>query len=69
MCGRFGVIRGVEHPAVASARHTHGSTSTFYKTFICFKMGSVCEMVRSSSYRHGYLHGIGCSELLAAQTG
>ncbi len=26
--------------------HAHGSAKTLYKTFVCFKMGSVCERVR-----------------------
>ncbi len=68
-CGPLRVIRGDERLTVSRARHTHGSTSTFYKTVICFKMGSVCEMVRSGSYWPGYLHRIGCSEFPAAQTG
>ncbi len=50
MCGCFRVIRGDERLTVLRARHAHGRTSTLYKTFVCLKMGSVCEMIRSGSY-------------------
>ncbi len=79
MCGCFRVFRGAERLAVSHAWHAHGGTSTLYKTFVCLKMGSVCEMVRSGSYRPGYLHRLGyrpgylhhlgCSEFSAVQAG
>ncbi len=69
MCGCFRVVRGDRCIAVSCDRHTHGSASTLYKTFVCFKMGSVCEMVPSGSYRPGYLHRVGCSEFPAIQAG
>ncbi len=56
MCGCFGDIRGAERPAFSCARYALGGASTFYETFVCLKMGSVCEMVRSGSYWPGYLH-------------
>ncbi len=69
MCDRFRDIRGDGRLTVLRAQHAHGSAKTLYKTFVCFKMGSVCEMVRSGSYRPGYLHHIVCSEFPAVQTG
>ncbi len=33
--------------------HTHGSASTLYKTIVCLKNGSVCELVPSGSHRPG----------------
>ncbi len=69
MCGCFRVVRGARCIAVSCDRHTHGSASTLYKTFVCLKMGSVCEMVPSGSYRPGCLHRVGCSELPAVQAG
>ncbi len=69
MCGCFRVIRGAKCITVSRDRHTHGSASTLYKTFVCLKMGSVCEMVPSGSYRPGYVHRVGCSEFPAVQAG
>ncbi len=69
MCDRFRGIRGDGRLTVLRARHAHGSANTLYNTLVCFKMGSVGEMVRSGSYRPGYLHRIVCSEFPAAQTG
>ncbi len=69
MCGCFRVVRGARCIAVSCDRHTHGSASTLYKTFLCLKMGSVCEMVPSGSYRPGCLHRVGCSEFPAIQAG
>ncbi len=69
MCGCFRVIRGAERLAVSRARHAHGSASTLYKTSVCLKMGSICEMMGSGSYRPGYLHRLGCSEFSAVQAG
>ncbi len=69
MCDRFRGIRGDGRLTVLRARHAHGSANTLYNTFVCFKMGSVGEMVWSGSYRPGYLHRIVCSEFPAAQTG
>ncbi len=51
MCGCFRVVRGAKCITVSRDRHTHGSASTLYKTFVCLKMGSVCEMAPSGSYR------------------
>ncbi len=33
-------------PYSLGCSHAHGSANTLYKTFVCFKMGSVCERVR-----------------------
>ncbi len=38
-------------PYSLACSHAHGSTNTLYKTFVCFKMGSVCERVRLISTR------------------
>ncbi len=59
MCGCFGDIREAERTAFSCARYALGGASTLYETFGCLKMGSVCEMVRSASYRPGYLHRVG----------
>ncbi len=48
MCDRFRGIRGDGRLTVS---HAHGSAKTLYKTFVCFKMGSVCERVRLISTR------------------
>ncbi len=69
MCGCFRVVRGARCIAGSCGRHTHGSASTLYKTIICLKMGSVCEMVPSGSHRPGCLHRVGCSEFPAVQAG
>ncbi len=69
MCGCFGDIREAERTAFSCARYALGGASTLYETFVCLKMGSVCEMVRSGSYRPGYLHRVGCSEFSTVQAG
>ncbi len=38
-------------PYSLACSHAHGSANTHYKTFVCFKMGSVCERVRIISTR------------------
>ncbi len=51
MCDRFRGIRGDGRLTVLHARTLNGSAKTLYKTFVCFKMGSVCERVRLISTR------------------
>ncbi len=48
MCDGFRGIRGDGRLIVS---HAHGRAKTLYKTFVCFKMGSVCERVRLISTR------------------
>ncbi len=64
-----GLSDKAERLAVSRPRHAHGSASTLYKMFVCLKMGSICEMVRSGSYRPSYLHHLRCSEFSAVQAG
>ncbi len=45
------IASGVSEEMGALVLHAHGSAKTLYKTFVCFKMGSVCERVRLISTR------------------
>ncbi len=75
--GRLGVAPepGTMEPSCVDAPGLSGeidalqSRVTLYKAFVCLKMGGVCKMVPSGSYRPGYLHRVECSEFPAIQAG
>ncbi len=78
--GRLGVAPepGVVEPSRVAASGISEELSTLHSRVldtlqearvVCFKMGSVCEMMWSGSYRPGYLHRVGCSEFSTVQAG